>query len=311
MKTATFLLYDGFSNMVLSCLLEPLRAVRDQAQGDITWQIVTPHDSPVQSSSGLSIAPDTTISQCGKTDFLFVVCGYGFRDHAHPERLSPLRRLARQAQAIVAADTGSWVLAAAGMLDDLPATLHWAVMSEFAEEFPKVQLSYDRFVKGRRISSCGGASTAMELMLSIIADQFGPANAFLASTLFVHDAERQQSTGRGPNRLEGRGTTQLRQVVNLMVDTIETPLTLENIAQRAGLTPRTLNRLFQTELAMSPGRYYQLMRLGHARELAASTEYDLGEIAIRCGYANASALSKAFKQAFGHSIRKSRGNRPH
>ena len=310
MKTATVLLYDGFSNMVLSCLLEPLRAVRDQGQ-DITWHIVTPNDGPAHSSSGLRIAPDIGLNQCDKTDLLIVICGYGFRDHARPERLPPLRRLVRQAHTVVAADTGSWLLAAAGFLDGLPATLHWAVMSEFGEEFPKVQLSYDRFIKGRRISSCGGASTAMELMLSIIADQFGPANAFLASTLFVHDAERQQTSGRGPNRLEGKGTTQLRQVVNLMVETIETPLPLQDIANRAGLTTRTLNRLFQSELAMSPGRYYQIMRLGHARELATSTEYDLGEIAIRCGYSNASALGKAFKQTFGHSIRKSRGNRPH
>lgn len=311
MKTVTFLLYDGFSNMVLSCLLEPLRAVRDQGQADLSWHIVTPHDGPAQSSSGLNISPDCSIAEVGRSDLLIVVSGYGFREHSKPEQLAPLRRLTRQSDAILAADTGSWILAAAGLLDGQTATIHWAVISDFAEEFPRTRISYDRFVKGNRIATCGGASTAMELMLALISDQFGPANAFIASTLFLHDAERQQTTGRGPNRLEGKGTAQLKRIVNLMVETIEMPITLEDIAQRSGLTRRTLDRLFQAELAMSPGRYYQLMRLSHARELASSTDYDLDAIAIRCGYSSASALGKAFKQAFGHPIRKSHGNRPH
>jgi transcriptional regulator GlxA family with amidase domain len=218
--------------------------------------------------------------------------------------------LARQATAILAADTGSWVLAAAGYLDDQVATIHWSVISDFTEEFPSVHPSYERFVKQRRISSCGGASTALELMLAIISDEFGPADAFIASTMFLHDAGQLQSTGRGANRLEGKGTAQLRAIVNKMAETIETPLPLEALSQEFGLTRRTLDRLFQAELAMSPGRYYQLMRLTHARDLSTSTDYDLREIALRCGYADASALGKAFRKAFGHPIRKSRGSRP-
>ncbi|WP_254694481.1 GlxA family transcriptional regulator [Alloyangia pacifica] len=310
MKSVTLLLYDGFSNMVLSCLLEPLRAVRDQGAGGLSWQIVTPDDGPARSSSGLNISPDAAIADCDRCDLLIVVSGYGYREHARPERLAPLRRMTRGARAIVGADTGSWLLAAAGLLDDQGATIHWAVLAEFAEAFPQIQPSNARFVRGPRVSTCGGASTALELMLAIISEQFGPADAFLVSTMFVHDAERQQRSGRGANWLVGKGTARLRKIVNLMVETIENPLPLEDLAQRAGLTRRTLNRLFQAELAMSPGRYYQLMRLSHARELASGSDYDLREIALRCGYSNASALSKAFRLAFGHPIRKARAPRP-
>lgn len=309
MKTVIILLYDGFSNMVLSCLLEPLRAVRDQGQEDLSWRIVTPHDGPARSSSGLAIWPDTAVADCGQSDLLIVISGYGFREHARPERLSPLRRLAHRSQTIIGADAASWLLAAAGLLDGQSATIHWAEIPDFIEAFPRVHLSYDRYVEGRRIWTCGGASTALELMLAFISKRFGPTNAFLASTMFLHDAERQQSAGRGPNWLQGKGTAQLRQIVNLMVETIETPLSLDELARRSGLTRRTLDRLFQAELAMSPGRYYQLMRLTHARDLAASTDYGLLEIALRCGYSDASALAKAFRRAFGHPIRKSLGAR--
>lgn len=310
MIRVTFLLFDGFSNMVLSCLLEPLRAVRDQAQVDIRWQVLTPDNRPVHSSSGLMITPDGLCEVPGGIDMLVVVSGYGYRDHAQAAPLRLVSALARQSRIIVGADTGAWIVAAAGLLHDQRATLHWSLLSDFAETFPDTSVSTERYVMEGRIWSCGGASSALDLTLAFIAERFGPANAFIASTMFLHDAERQQGSGRGAGRLAGKGTARLRQVVNLMVQTIETPLTLVEIAARCGVSPSRLDRLFQTELGMAPGRYYQMLRLSHARELAASTEFDLHEIALRCGYSDAPALSKAFSRAYGHPIRKSRGSRP-
>ncbi|WP_228069553.1 GlxA family transcriptional regulator [Marivivens aquimaris] len=309
MPNVRFLLFDGFSNMVLSCLLEPLRAVRDQGHDDLSWEIATPHGQPAKSSSGLSIAPDSG-GDTGRFDLLVVISGYSYREHSKPENLALISRLARKSDLVIGADTASWILASADLLNEEAGTIHWAVIADFTEEFPQVNVSYDRFVRSGKFWTCGGASTALEMMLAYIAETFGPASAFLASTMFLHDAERQQMAGRGPNRLQGRGSSRLRQVMNLMVETIETPLKLEDIADRAGLTVRTLNRMFQSELSLSPGQYYQMVRLSHARELASNSEYDLREIALRCGYADASALSKAFRKAFGHPVRKSHGNRP-
>lgn len=305
-----FLLFDGFSNMVLACLLEPLRAVRDQGGITLSWSVLSVDDRPVRSSSGLAISPDEPAQLARASDLLIVVSGYGFRSHARSVTIPLLRRLSRRAHEVLGADTGAWLLAAAGLLDGASATLHWAVLSEFAEEFPQVQMSYDRYVREGRIWTCGGASTALDLMLAYISEHFGPASAFLASTMFLHDAERQQTHGRGPTNLTGKGTAPLRRTVNLMVETLEHPLSLTELAERAGLTVRTLDRLFRTELGVAPGRYYQHMRLSHARDLATSTEYDLREIALRCGYSDAPALSKAFRQAYGHPIRKSHGTRP-
>lgn len=301
MTRVAFLLFDGFSNMVLSCLLEPLRAVRDQARLDIGWQVITPDGGPVRSSSDLLIAPEGGAN--GPFDMLVVVAGYGYRDHATAAGRRLIAQLSRQSRIVVGADAGAWLIAAAGLLRDQPATLHWSLLADFAEAFPDVQVSADRHVMGGRIWSCGGASSALDLMLAFISDRFGAANAFVASSMFLHDTDRQQST---LGRLAGKGTARLRQVVNRMVATIETPLPLARLAADCGLSPSRLDRLFRAELGMSPGRYYQMLRLTQARELAASTDFDLREIALRCGYADAAALSKAFRRTYGHPVRQSR-----
>lgn len=302
----TFLLFDGFSNMVLACLLEPLRAVSDLLRGGIDWSVTTPNDRPAVSSSGLSIAPDGPLAEISRSDLLIVVAGYGFREHATKATSSLLWRLNRGSGLILGADTAAWLLAEAGLLSGKAATLHWQVLSDFAEHFPDTQASYERYVKQDRVWTCGGASTALDLMLAFIGERFGPARAFDVSTMFVYDAERQSSAGRGPSRLSGRGSDALRRVLNHMIETIETPVSLDALAERANLTSRTLNRLFLAELGMPPGRYYQFLRLSRARDLAANTDLNQREIALRCGFSDAAALGKAFTRHFGYSLGKAR-----
>lgn len=300
MVRVAFLLFDGFSNMVLSCLLEPLRAVRDQAQIDIHWHVMTEDGQPVRSSSGLSIAPDP--QPAGAFDMLVVVAGYGYRDHAAGRGPRRIAALARNCPVVLGADSGAWLIAAAGLLRDQPATLHWSLLADFAESFPEVQVSAARHVMQGRFWSCGGASSALDLMLAFIAARFGPAHAFIASSMFLHDADRQQPA---PGRWVGKGSARLRHAVNLMAAHIETPLPLPDLASRLGVSLSQLDRLFKADLNMAPGRYYQMLRLAQARDLAASSDFDLREIALRCGYASAAALSKAFRRAYGHPIRQS------
>lgn len=306
MLDVTILLFDGFSNMVLSCLLEPLRAVRDQSHAEIGWSVVTPDDRPATSSSGLKIAPDCRLADAPRADLLMVVAGYGFRDHATKATSALLQRLGSRSDALLGADTAAWLLAEAGLLSGRTATMHWQVLADFTEHFPETTLSHDRYVKQDRVWTCGGASTALDLILAFISDRFGPAQAFDVSTMFVHDAVRQSSSGRGPSRLSGKGSEPLRRVLNHMIETIETPVSLKALAGKANLTTRTLNRLFLAELGMPPGRYYQFLRLSRARDLAANTDLNQREIALRSGFSSAAALGKAFTGQFGYSIGKTR-----
>ena len=100
------LLFEAFSNMVLGCLLEPLRVVRDEHGVAITWTILTPHDGPVRSSSGLSLAPDKALSQAKGCDLLILVGGDRFRQEAGQPATRRALAIARNAQGVIAADTG-------------------------------------------------------------------------------------------------------------------------------------------------------------------------------------------------------------
>ena len=306
-----FLLFDGFSNMVLASALEPLRAARDMAQAHhIRWQITSLDNNIVQSSSGIQIKPDGTIKQAGAVDYLVVIAGYDVRGHVSPRCMAQLRQLANRASYVAGLDTGAWLLASAGLLNGAQATIHWQEAADFAETFPDIIPGKQRFVVAGKYITCGGASTVLDLMLHVLAEKFGPAMAFDVANLFVYDAERQHGSGRGANILKHRSDTPgLLAAIDVMMDHIEDPVSLALIAKRASLSVRSLDRMFQRELALSPGKYYQMIRLARARDLATQTALSVAQIALQTGFASSATLSRAFRAQYGTPISKLRTHR--
>ncbi|NSY40736.1 GlxA family transcriptional regulator [Leisingera sp. ANG59] len=302
-----FLLFDGFSNMVLASAMEPLRDVRMNSGQDVAgWRVSTLDGAPVRSSSGLQITPDGAFDERQANRTLVLVAGYHVREQVTPALLAKLRTATRAARLVLALDTAAWLLAAAGVLDGHAATIHWQELDAFAETFPKVEVSTARFVRSGPFLTCGGASTALDMMLSLIQDLYGSAAAFGASTMFVYDPSRQSELNRGAARLEQKGSPKILRAANLMAETIETPLSTAELAKRVSLSERTLARAFQRELGMTPGKYYKMLRLQHARYLSEETHLSLEQIALRCGFSSASSLGRSFSGHYGRTIREAR-----
>jgi AraC family transcriptional regulator, glycine betaine-responsive activator len=297
------LLFEAFSNMLLACLLEPLRVVRDDTGAAVQWTILTHGDAALKSSSGLTITPDLPQANSRSCDILILIGGDQFRADACDPTLGHSLNLTRRAGCIIAADTGPWVLAAAGQLTGRRATLHWQLLSEFAETFPDVITTADRYVRDGRYVTCGSASTALDVILEEIAARFGPAARFDAAAMFLNDPARSEANRAPLGGTLAHGNPVLRKIVSLMAANVEQPLPLDRIAAETGTTLRTMARLFEVELGLSPGRYYQSLRLARARDLALHTNLPLGQIALRCGFSCASALSRAFATLYGHRPR--------
>ena len=303
-----FLLFDGFSNMVLASAMEPLRDVRMNSGQEVAgWRVSTLDGAPVTSSSGLQITPDGAFSEDQGNRTLVLVAGYHVREQVTPALLTRLRSAVRRAERVLALDTAAWLLAAAGVLDGHPATIHWQELEAFTETFPKVEVSTARFVRSGPFLTCGGASTALDMMLSLIQDLYGSAAAFGASTMFVYDPSRQSELNRGAARLEQKGSPKVLKAANLMAETIETPLSTAALAKRVSLSERTLARAFQRERGMTPGKYYKMLRLQHARYLSEETHLSLEQIALRCGFSSASSLGRSYSGLYGRTIREARG----
>lgn len=289
-----FLLLDAFSNHCLANALEPFRAANTFAGHEAyRWRIATLDGTAAVSSSGLSILPDGALGEGRACDLLFVVSSYGYRDLDTPKIRAALRAAAERAGAVAGMDTGAWLMAGAGLLDGRAATIHWDVLDAFAETFLETDVRPDRFVRDGDRLTCGGAAMAFDLVLDIIRARQGEALRLDVAALFLQEAGREKPDF-GPahrSRLTARA-------IALMQENIETPMTVGDIAKTLGCTRKQLERRFIVEFAAPPARVYQHLRLAAARRLLENTELAVAEIALRCGYLNPSAMSRAFKATY-------------
>lgn len=290
-------LCDTFSNMVLACLLEPLRVVRDQTGADIHWTILTDGDCNVSSSSGLSVSSEMPIVDAPEPDLIIIVGGDAFRNTKGVTSARSLGRL-MQGATVIAADTGAWILARGGFLNARKATLHWQLLEEFAEEFPKVEVLADRIVQDGQLWTCGSAAAALDLMLLFIRDRFGASVAFDAGAMFLHDNSRRHGASYPDQALSQGVSPKLKRVVVLMSEALETTQPIPLLAEQANISERSLRRLFWTELQTTPGRYYLLLRLARARELLCYSNLSPDQVALRCGFASATTLTRSLRKNF-------------
>ena len=303
-QQVSVLLFDAFSNHCLANLVEPMRAVNALTGSEAySWQFVSLDEKSVTSSSGLPVIAHCSLSDVGGGDFLFVMPSYNHRKMTTPACLSALRSAGRRFKTIAGLDTGSWLMAAAGLLTGRQATIHWDAIDTFAEAFPDVDVVRKKYVlSGNRIT-CGGAMTAFDLISRLIGDRFGEVMRLEVAAFFLIEGSEPE-TAPLKNLPRSRFVSS---AVALMQTNLEEPLSIPDIAQKIGCAPRDLESRFNKELATTPRTVYRRLRLSAARRFVETSNYPIAEIALRCGYKDASAMTRAFRAEFGRTPREVRG----
>ncbi|MEX3008675.1 GlxA family transcriptional regulator [Hoeflea sp. TYP-13] len=290
------LLFEQFSNHCLANTMEPLRAANTLARRQLyKWRYLTLDGKPVASSSGLVVEPDAALRDELHGELLFLIPSYGYRKLATPGCLAAIRAASHRYDVLAGLDTGSWLLAEAGLLQDRRATIHWQELESFAERFPDIDVRRERFViDGNRIT-CGGAMAAFDLISELIGIHYGEALRIEVGWLFMHEG----APATMPVQLATPKSGPVQRAVRMMQEELESPLPVKEIARRVGQTQRALEQRFRRELGATPRTVYRRMRLLAARKLVDETEMPVSEIALRCGYENPSAMTRAFASEFG------------
>ena len=133
-----FLLLNQFSMIAFASAVEPLRAANRQANKILfEWVVASPDGQGSTASNGMLIQAHTDIDALQECQIVFVCAGVRVRENTDKAILNLIRRLDRNGAIIGAICTGTYVMAAAGLLDDRRCTIHWEHIDGLSEEFPK------------------------------------------------------------------------------------------------------------------------------------------------------------------------------
>ena len=308
-RVALILLPD-FTMMPVTSVIEPLRLANRQAERELyKWSIHTVDGGPVAASNGLLTMAEGSLEDIDE-HALVVVCG-GLDVHRHADKrlVNWLRKAARRGMELGAVCTGSHILAEAGVLDGYACTIHWENLPGFSEAFPEIEVTGSLFEIDRdRFSSAGGTS-ALDMMLALIASQHGSELAANVAELILHSPIRHHSEHQRmslPARIGARHP-KLVGIIDQMEKNLEEPLSPSLLAKQAGLSTRQLERLFRRYLDRSPKRYYLELRLKKARSLLLQTDMSVINVALACGFSSPSHFSKCYRAYYGRTPYRERG----
>ena len=307
-----FLLLPGFSMMGFVSAIEPLRVANRFRAQSYCWHILSCDGGPVTASNGMSLNAEGAFAGAGTVETVFVVAGFNPLDHYGPALAAWLRSARQQDATLGALDTGAFVLAEAHLLGPGPVTLHWEAQAAFAERYPALAVTQELFEIGPRCITCAGGTAAIDMMLALIGQKHGRELAAAVSEQFVLGRIRSQSDHQRleiavRHDLHNRKTIQ---IIKLMQEHIEDPLSADDLAGMISVTRRQLERLFATHLHDTPAHFYIGIRLERARGLLQQTDMGVLAVSVACGFGSSSHFSRAYRARFDTSPKDDRSQVP-
>ncbi len=255
---------------------------------------------PVESSSGVTMNA-AAIDAAEVPDILMIVGGDGTRTAATCARtLAYVTAIAGRAERTASVCSGAYVLAAAGLLDGRRATTHWSRSDDFTRRFPKVKLEPDRiFVRDGAVWTSAGITAGIDLALAIIAEDLGEAIARAVAQQLVVYHRRPGGQSQFSALLELETGGRFEALLAWARENLNQPLTVEQLAEKAAMSPRHFARAFAAEKGVTPAKAVERLRVEAARALLDSQPLRVEDVALEAGFGDAERMRRAFVRAFG------------
>jgi transcriptional regulator GlxA family with amidase domain len=260
--------------------------------------------TPLRTSSGFLIDTPHGLERLADAD-LIAVPGWRVPGERPPDAvLDALRAAVDRGARVISLCSGAFVLAAAGLLDGRRATTHWRFATLLSELHPRVEVVPDvLYIDEGSVLTSAGTAAGVDLCLHIVRMEFGAdmANRFARRMVVPPHREGGQAqyieTPVPEDRRDGvLGAVQAWALAHLGDD-----LSVEVLAARAHMSPRTFVRRFIASFGTTPHQWLLAQRITHARSLLEKTDLSVEEVALRAGFGTAAALRIQFARRLGTS----------
>ncbi|WP_424940714.1 GlxA family transcriptional regulator [Aliiroseovarius sp. S253] len=303
--TLGILIFPGFPMACLTSCIEPLRAANEiSGQQAFRWKVIAEDSAPVDSSAGVSFAPDCTLSEAGELDVLLFTASPNAR-FATPSRANAaLQRYQRGKTRLGSISGGVFALARTGLTRENPLSVHWCYEAAFQAEFPDIPAQSTVICEDGDYTTISGASAAFDHMLALIEDRLGGDIMAEVACWFQHPyirsaAAAQKTPAHDTAKSQDLLPKQVERAIEHFAAHIESPIQISKVAEAVGVSTRSLERSFKEATGQSPLKYYRKMRMKQARQLVLYSNTPVTEVAFMVGYATPGAFLRHYRESFG------------
>lgn len=301
-----FILAPRFTLCAFANFVDVLRLAADEGDRSrpilCTWQVLSASMNPIRSSAGITVQPEERLGDPSRFDYIVVVGGLvGEIEHLDPEYTAFLRRAAGLGVPLVGICTGAFILHRAGLMQGYRCCVSWFHHDDFLAQFAEMTPVSDRiFVVDRDRLTCSGGVSSAHLAAWLVERHIGHTAAIKSLHIMIIDEALSGDMPQPgmPTELV-TGDTLVRKALNLMQQSMDSPLTIERIAERLGVGRRQLERRFRERLGLTPAAADKSIRLAHARFLLETGDHSVTKIANETGFSDASHMIRVFREHEG------------
>lgn len=262
--------------------------------------LYSPGGGMLLSSTGLPI-PARPLEQAGPIDTLLLMAGTLPPPPLNEAALASLSRAARGARRVAGLCTGAFLLAQMGLLDGKRATTHWSYARLMRESYPAIRVEEDRiFINEGPVWTSAGLTAGLDVAVALVEKDLGADVARAVARRLVMHHRRSGGQSQHSELLELAPNNDRIQKALIHARThLANPLTVEELAEVAALSPRQFSRAFRAETGQSPAKAVKQLRLEAARLLLEDTRHSLEAVARETGFVDLRRMREAFMRQYG------------
>jgi transcriptional regulator GlxA family with amidase domain len=271
------------------------------ARDETPIRVMAARPGPVRSTSGAEMLAGKFGSP-GAITTLIISGGDGVEAAARNTCVSNfVKAVASRGTRIASVCSGTFVLAEAGILDGKRATTHWQRTRQFLATYPKVKLEPDQiFVRDGQVWSSAGITAGIDLALAMVAEDHGETVVEQTARQLVLYHRRSGGQSQFSSLLELKAPTgRFGPILTWARENLVAKLTVEHLAERAGMSSRHFTRAFIAETGSTPSKAIERLRIEVARTRVQSSSETIERVAEVTGFRDPERMRRAFIRAFG------------
>lgn len=287
----------------LTSMIEPLRAANEIA-GHVrfAWELLSESGDKVESSAAVSFEADCALPDAQALNALILLSSPSSRFANERGSNGVLRNLQRHGVMLGGISGGVFPLVRSGMMEGQRCSVHWCYEAAFRTEFPHVHACDEVIVTSGRCYTASGAAAAFDLALQMIEDELGQGIAHEVACWFQHpmmrgEGVRQRSPAR--DSADVAFPSLVSRAALLFSERLEDPVSIAEVAETLGVTPRQIERAFKKATGQSPSHFYRGVRMNAARQMVLYSKDSIAQVAGAVGYTTTTPLIGHYRAAFG------------
>jgi transcriptional regulator GlxA family with amidase domain len=278
----------------------------DKSAIKLETQLVSQENRAVTSRAGIQFLPDVTLDNLTEGEHYvpdIILVPSLWRNprptlRKHAKLINWLKHCWQEGATLLAVGTGVCFLAESGLLDAHSATTHWHYVEQFKRDYPKVEIKPDFFItQSERIYCAASLNALADIIVHLINQTYGRAAAQNVERNFSHEIRKPYEEQRYLEGAVDRHADELIAQIQFWLRTnLNSFLSLSEVAQQFGLSQRSFTRRFKMATGIRATQYWQQLRIETAKELLASSNLSIQEIAYHVGYQDQGHLTRLFKK---------------